>query len=91
MEDFETGDFTRFEWQTGGDVPWVITNVSPYEGIYCAKSGAISDNQTSQLMVTMNVSTNDTISFWKKVSCEQSNWPGYWYDYLEFNMDNYSI
>ena len=91
MEDFETGDFSKFEWQSGGNVPWTITNVLPYEGIYCAKSGTISDNQTSQLIVTMNVSTDDTISFWKKVSCEQSSWSTYWYDYLEFNMDNYAI
>jgi hypothetical protein len=30
-EDWETGDFTLFDWQLNGDVPWTITNVSPYE------------------------------------------------------------
>ena len=93
MEDFETGDFTKFEWQSGGNVPWIITNVLPYEGLYSAKSGVISDNQTSELFVTLEVSAADTLSFWKKVSCEQgSDWGGtyYWYDNLEFLIDGIS-
>jgi len=80
-EDWESGDFTQFEWTQGGDVPWIITNVSPYEAIYCAKSGAIADEQTSTLSVTMEVLAADTISFWKKVSSEQD------YDYLTFYID----
>lgn len=91
MEDFETGDFTKFEWQFGGDIPWTITNVSPYEGVYMARSGAISDNQTSEMYVNMEVLAADTISFWKKVSCEHSTWVNNWYDYLDFLIDGTSI
>ncbi len=94
MEDFETGDFSRFDWQQGGNVPWIITNVAPYEGLYSAKSGIINDDQTSELSVSMNVTTADTISFWKKVSCEEGSfWGGsiyHWYDYLEFLIDDVS-
>jgi len=94
MEDFETNNFSKFNWQSGGFAPWIITNVSPYEGIYSAKSGGIDDDQTSELYISMDVSNADTISFWKKVSCEQgSNWSGtyYWYDYLEFLIDGVSL
>lgn len=80
-EDWETGDFTLFDWTQGGDVPWVITSTGPYEGTYCAKSGTIADDQSSTLSVTMNVLAADTISFWKKVSSEQD------YDYLTFKID----
>jgi hypothetical protein len=80
-EDWETGDFTLFDWTQGGNVPWTITSTGPYEGTYCAKSGTIADEQSSVLSVTMNVLTADTISFWKKVSSEQD------YDYLTFTID----
>jgi hypothetical protein len=80
-EDWETGDFTKFDWVLGGNVPWIITNVAPYEGTYCAKSGLITDYQTSTLSVTMDVLSADTISFWKKVSSESG------YDFLTFKID----
>ena len=92
-EDFETGDFSKFNWQQAGNLPWTITNVNPYEGIYCAKSGAITDDQTSELSISLNITIADTLSFWKKTSCEQgSNWGGtyYWYDNLEFFIDGNS-
>ena len=94
MEDFETGDFTKFEWQSGGNVPWSITNIAPYEGVFSAKSGTITHGQSSELFVTMQITVPDTISFWKKVSCEQgSNYSGsyYWYDYLEFLIDGVTV
>ncbi len=80
-EDFETGDFSKFDWQQSGNQPWIVTNVDPYEGDYSAKSGAISDNQSSSMFVTMNVLSDDQISFYKKVSSESD------YDYLEFYID----
>ena len=83
MEDFETNNFSKFAWQQGGDAPWTITGTAPYEGLYSAKSGNINDNQSSELSVSMDVSLQDTISFWKKVSCEAH--PGYTdYDFLAF-------
>jgi len=80
-EDWETGDFTLFDWQTSGASPWIITNAAPYEGIYCAQSGDINDEESSILTVTMDVILNDTISFWTKVSSESS------YDNLTFKID----
>lgn len=81
-EDFETGDFSAFEWQTGGSASWTITNTNPYEGTYSAKSGSISDDQTSELYITMDVISDDEISFFRKVSSEDD------YDYLRFYIDD---
>ncbi|MEI7980207.1 MAG: C25 family cysteine peptidase, partial [Bacteroidota bacterium] len=36
VEDFESGNFTQFPWTQGGNQPWTISNVEPYEGVYSA-------------------------------------------------------
>ncbi|HZK07698.1 MAG TPA: C25 family cysteine peptidase [Bacteroidales bacterium] len=81
LEDFETGDFSQYDWQFSGNANWTITNVSPHEGIYCAKSGTIGNNQYSSLKVTMDVVNDDEISFYHKVSSENT------YDFLRFLID----
>ncbi len=80
-EDFETGDFSALSWQSGGNAPWIITSVNPYEGVYCAQSGSINHNQTSELQITFNVINDDSISFFRKVSSE-AGW-----DYLRFYIN----
>ncbi len=89
-EDFETDNFNRYSWMQSGTLPWTITSTLPYQGLYSAKSGAITDNQTSELYITMNVLSADTISFYKKVSCEQAPGGALSYDYLEFLIDDVS-
>ncbi|MCD4744892.1 MAG: hypothetical protein K8R58_01170, partial [Bacteroidales bacterium] len=84
-EDFETGDFTQFEWTMGGDANWTITDVNPYEGVYCAMSGDITNYETSELFFTMNVLKDDIISFYRKVSSESN------YDWLRFYIDDEQI
>ncbi|MCD4681193.1 MAG: T9SS type A sorting domain-containing protein [Bacteroidales bacterium] len=81
-EDFETGDLLKFPWKNIGSNPWIITTNNPYEGIYCAVSGDISGNQTSEMSITMDVVVDDSISFFMKVSSE------YDYDFLKFFIDN---
>jgi len=85
VEDFETGDFTHFTWIQGGTQPWTITNVLPYEGVYSAKSGTISNSQNTTLSLQINVTAADSISFYYKTSSE-SGW-----DYLKFYIDNTNI
>jgi len=82
VEDWETGDFSKFPWTHGGNLPWTISNVGPYEGSYSARSGAISNSSSSQLIIQYNVPTNDSIRFTAKVSSEQSK------DFLKFYIDN---
>jgi len=81
LEDFETGNFTRFPWTPGGNLPWTITSTDPQEGVYCAKSGTITHSDTSDLSVTVTILAADTIRFYYKVSSESG------YDYLRFYID----
>ena len=81
VEDFESGGFTMYPWVMGGNQPWVITNVDPFEGVYSAKSGTITNNQTSTLSLQRNVTSPDSISFYFKTSSEAN------YDYLKFYID----
>ena len=94
-EDFETSNFLKYNWMFGGNLPWIVIDSSIvndsniFEGKYSAKSGLIADLQTSELSIEMNVITDDSISFYKKVSCEEGF--GSEYDYLEFLIDNNTI
>jgi len=80
IEDFETGDFSSYDWMQGGSADWTVVTENPYEGVYCARSGTISHSQTTQLSVNMDVYAGD-ISFYRKVSSEAG------YDYLKFYID----
>ncbi len=81
-EDFETGDFSRFNWEFFGTQPWEITSSVVQQGVYSIKSGTISHNQSSGIKLQVTVETEDTISFYRKISSE----PGY--DFLTFYIDN---
>lgn len=80
-EDWETGNFLKFPWITTS-YPWIITNVGPYQGTYSAISGAIPNNAFSVLSVSFTVISEDSISFYRKVSSELN------YDFLIFKIDN---
>ncbi len=85
LEDFETGNFEMYDWEFGGTADWMINEYVPYEGSYCAKSGTISHNQSSALSITIDVTMDDQISFFRKVSSESG------YDYLKFYVDGLPI
>jgi len=78
VEDWETGNLSRYAWVNDATYPWTIVSTSPQEGTYCAKSGTIGNSQTSTLQITQNVAIADSISFWYKVSSEET------YDFLRF-------
>ena len=81
IENFESGDFTSFEWHLGGNTSWQIVTENSFNGEYCSKSGEISDLGNSELFITLNVVANDVISFARKVSSEST------YDFLKFYID----
>ncbi|MBU0489028.1 MAG: T9SS type A sorting domain-containing protein [Bacteroidetes bacterium] len=81
-EDFETGDFSRYNWNNTGQYPWIVTTANVFEGTYSARSADISDNQESVLQISSNVVAPDSISFQYKVSSEEN------YDFLTFYVDN---
>jgi len=84
MENFETGDFSLFDWQMG-TFGWDINDANAYEGIYCAVSQDINDSQTASLSVTMDVAADGDISFYYKVSSEDGG--SYFYDGLVFYIN----
>jgi hypothetical protein len=84
FDDFESGDFSKFDWQFAGDAEYVISTES-YEGEFCAQTGDIGASSTTSLVIEMDVLANGELSFWKKVSCEDDsndNW-----DYFAFFID----
>jgi len=80
VEDFETGDFSKFVWHMNENT-WTLTTSAVQEGTYSARSGVIGDNQTSEMFISANVLINDSISFYRKVSSEGG------YDFLKFYID----
>ena len=82
IEDWETGDFSKFDWENDPSKPWTIVTDNPYEGNYCVKSGNIGNNQSSVLKITLDVHSEGEISFYRKVSSEEG------YDALCFTVDN---
>ncbi|MFL2982776.1 MAG: C25 family cysteine peptidase [Candidatus Neomarinimicrobiota bacterium] len=85
LEDFETGNFSSFDWIHGGDADWII-DADAYSGIFSARSGDIDHSQSSDLSVNINVLYEGDIQFWSKSSSEQGS-SGTVYDYLEFYID----
>ena len=82
LEDFETGELGE-GWTNDATHPWRIVAEDPYEGQYCIKSGGAGvSNVTSTLILSHMAGSNDTISFYYKVSSEGS------YDKLHFYIDN---
>jgi len=82
LEDWETGDFLKYDWKFAGNEPWVISSVYPYQGNYDVTSGVIEENQSSEFWIEYQVMSLDSISFYKKVSSEVD------FDKLEFYIDN---
>ena len=82
MDDFETGDFSSFDWTTSTSHPWTIVSDTKHSGSYSAKSGAISDNMSTDLILNVEVLANGQLSFFRKVSSENN------YDKLYFYIDN---
>ena len=82
-EDWETGDFTQFDWTNNSQYPWIIVN-DPNEAVggnYYAKSGnAGRNNSQSDLELTINT-TDGEVSFYAKVASETD------YDFFKFYID----
>lgn len=82
VEDFETGDFSKFVWKSLNANNWVIENTLVYEGAYASRSHSIGDMDTSSMVISFNVLEDDSISFYQKVFSEEN------YDFLYFWIDN---
>ena len=81
VEDFENGEFGE-GWTNDASKPWRFVTENPYEGNYCVKSGNIGNNAVTTLILTYEAGSNDSISFYYKISTEDG------YDKLHFYIDN---
>jgi type IX secretion system substrate protein len=86
LEDWETGDFSKFNWTFGGNQFWSICEDAPFEGEYCSQSGTIFDQQTTSFNIDYVAANDDSLSFYYKVSCEDDPY-GTGYDFLSFSID----
>ena len=82
VEDYESGDFSSFPWTFSGNADWIIDSAESNEGMYCGKSGLITDSQTSEMILTGNVTAAGNLSFYRRVSSESG------YDFLKFYIDD---
>lgn len=83
VENFETGDFTSFNWSLSGGELWHIVDDEVGEGQYSAKSGAIGNSAVTLMQLDdFNVLAEDSVAFMVKVSSEAE------YDYLYFYINN---
>jgi hypothetical protein len=79
-DDFESGNLAKLAWQSGGALPWVVTNTTAATGTYAARSGAIGNSQNSSLILTAQF-RGGTASFDFRVGSE-AGW-----DWLQFYVD----
>jgi hypothetical protein len=79
-EGFESGGFSALEWRRSGDEWWAVSWDQTHSGQRSAQAGAIGDNGTTTLEITVACREGD-VRFWRKVSSEQS------WDLLRFSID----
>ena len=77
---FESGGLTALPWTSGGDKPWVVQSNLVSFGQFAARSGSLTNSQSSSLNLVFN-SGGGVGSFDYKVSSE-TNW-----DWLEFRVN----
>jgi hypothetical protein len=80
-ESFESATFDVFPWINISQKPWVITGINQIDGIVSARSGYITHNSTSSLIIRAFYSGSDTLKFHYKVSSEFN------YDFLSFRLN----
>jgi titin len=81
QDNFETGNLTKLPWVTGGNSNWTVQSSVKYEGNNASASGTIVNSQSTYLQVTLNLSSDGNIYFYRQVSSETN------YDYLKFYID----
>lgn len=85
LEDFETGNFNKFSWAMGGNQPWIMSTNAPFEGTYCATNDDIDDSESSDLLLSITVMADDSVTFWYRMSSEQD------WDFLRYSEDGIEL
>ncbi|MGD0341259.1 MAG: C25 family cysteine peptidase, partial [Bacteroidales bacterium] len=85
QESFESSTFRAFPWINRSAIPWKLSAVDPYDGRIAAQSGAITNNQSTSLVIRTYYNSPDSLKFWYKVSSEAG------YDYLYFKLNDVNV
>jgi hypothetical protein len=81
VEDFETGDFSQFEWQFEGEGGWEIVHNGTFEGQFCAHTTEMDHNCQAVMSLDYDFACDNEISFYLRTSTETG------YDFLSFYVD----
>ena len=81
IEDFETGDFGKFDWQFDGEGGWEIVHNGTFEGQYCAHTTEMGHNCQAMMSLDYDFACDNEISFYVRTSTETG------YDFLIFYVD----
>lgn len=81
IDGFEKGIFEPEYWTNDSQHPWTVVTNTPHEGAYCAKSGIITHDETSELTLSFNSTEPGQIAFFCRISSEAN------YDFLVFYID----
>ena len=81
IEDYETGDFSKFDWQFDGNGSWEIVSHGTYEGQYCAHTTPMGHLSHADMSLDYDFACDNEISFYVKTSTETG------YDFLNFYVD----
>ncbi len=84
-ESFESSTFRVFPWINLSEKPWTITRTNSIDGSLSARSGAISHNASTSLIMRTFFPNPDTVKFYYKVSSEPN------YDYFLFRLNDTEI
>ena len=81
IEDFETGDFSKYDWQFEGNGSWEIVSNNAYDGQYCAHTTPMGHLSQAVMSLHYDFTCDNEISFHVKTSTETG------YDFLVFYVD----
>jgi hypothetical protein len=84
-ESFEASSFNVFPWINASPIPWTITGTSSYDGSFSARSGTISHNGSTSLIIRAIYTKADSVKFFYKVSSEVNG------DYFSFRLNDKEV
>ena len=79
---FEAGDFSRYQWWSTGENPWVVDRTNPRSGLFGAHSGESQSSAPSTLHLDFWAAEAGTLSFDLQVQNQQEH------ETLYFLMDD---
>jgi len=85
IEDWASGDFSQFDWELtdSGVNTWSVESSESYQGDYAAQSPSLFSQQISSFSITLDVSEQDSVSFYRKMDMYAAN-----VAFLDFYIDN---